>query len=108
MQEQFPIQPSSDTPVSQALGLMREQVKGLSGSLVISTLLATLAGIFLVKAVLSWAFGGRKPKSATADHKSKKESAEKSHRVSASNRGNKKDNSEDRKLDSERSPRKRK
>ncbi|XP_056603896.1 lipase maturation factor 2b [Triplophysa dalaica] len=108
LKEEFPIQPSSDTPVSQALGLMREQVKGLSGSLVISTLLATLAGIFLVKAVLSWAFGGRKPKSATADHKSKKESAEKSHGVSASSRGNKKDNSEDRKLDSERSPRKRK
>ncbi|KAI7791978.1 lipase maturation factor 2b [Triplophysa rosa] len=110
LKEEFPVQPSSDTPVSQALGLMRGQVKGLSGSLVLSTLLATVAGIFLVKAVLSWAFGGRKPKSATADHKTKRpaESTEKSHGASASNRGNKKDNSEDRKLDSEKSPRKRK
>lgn len=110
LEEKFPLQPSSDTPVSQALSLMRGQVKGLSGSLVLSTLLATLAGIFLVKAVLSWALGGRKPKSATADHKTKKsaESTEKSYGASASNRGNKKDNSEDKKLDSERSPRKRK
>lgn len=89
---------------------MRGHVKGLSGALVLSTLLATVAGIFLVKAILSWALGGRKPRSATADHKTKKpsDSTEKSHGASSSNRGNKKDNSEDRKVDADRSPRKRK
>nr|XP_055047173.1 lipase maturation factor 2-like [Misgurnus anguillicaudatus] len=109
LKEKFPVQPSSDTPVSQALSLMRDQVKGLSGALVLSTLLATVAGIFLVKAVLSWALGGRKPRSATADQKSKKpsDSTEKTHGASSSNRGNKKDNSEDRKGDTDKSPRKR-
>lgn len=107
VQESFPVQPSSDTPVSQALSLMRGQMKGLSGSLVLSTLLATLAGIFFIKAILSRAVRGRKPKSATADHKTKK-SAESTGKSHGANRGNKKDNSEDKKVDSERSPRKRK
>lgn len=112
VQEKFPVQPISDTPVSQVLSLIRGHVKGLSGSLVLSTLLATLVGIFLIKAVFSWALGGKKPRPASADHKTKKskepsETAEKSHAASTSNRGGKKD-SEERRVESERSPRKRK
>ncbi|XP_039523637.1 lipase maturation factor 2b [Pimephales promelas] len=110
LKEKFPNQPSSDTPVCQILSQIRGHVKGLSGSLVLSTLLATLVGIFLVKAVFSWALGGKKPRPASADHKTKKakEPAEKSHATaSLSNRGGKKD-SEERKVESEKSPRKRK
>lgn len=111
VQEKFPVQPGSDTPVSQVLSLIRGHVKGLSGSLVLSTLLATLAGIFLIKAILSWALGNRKPRPASADHKPKKakepsEMAEKSQAPATSNRGSKKDSNE--KKDTDRSPRKRK
>lgn len=111
-QEKFPKQPSSDTPVCQILSHIRGHVKGLSGSLVLSTLLATLVGIFLIKAVFSWASGGNKPRPASVDHKTKKpkepsETVEKSHAASLSTRGGKKD-SEERKVDSEKSPRKRK
>uniref|UniRef100_A0A671T045 Lipase maturation factor n=1 Tax=Sinocyclocheilus anshuiensis TaxID=1608454 RepID=A0A671T045_9TELE len=111
LKEKFPVQPGSDTPVSQVLSLIRGHVKGLSGSLVLSTLLATLAGIFLIKAVFSWALGSRKPRPASADHKPRKpkepsEMAEKSQAPATSNRGSKKDSNE--KKDSERSPRKKK
>ncbi|XP_016390791.1 lipase maturation factor 2-like [Sinocyclocheilus rhinocerous] len=107
----FPAQTGSDTPVSQALSLIRDHVKGLSGSLLLSTLLATLAGIFLLKAVFSWVLGGPKPRPASADHKTRKpkepsETAEKSQAAAPSNRGGKKDSNE--KKDSDRSPRKRK
>ncbi|XDV24567.1 hypothetical protein PO909_028700 [Leuciscus waleckii] len=112
LKEKFPKQPSSDTPVCQILSHIRGQVKGLSGSLVLSTLLATLVGIFLIKAVFSWASGGRKPRPASVDHKTKKtkepsETVEKSPAASLSTRGGKKD-SDERKVDSEKSPRKRK
>ncbi|XP_042605316.1 lipase maturation factor 2-like [Cyprinus carpio] len=111
LKEKFPVQPGSDTPVSQVLSLIRGHVKGLSGSLVLSTLLATLAGIFLIKAILSWALGNRKPRPASADHKPKKpkepsEMTEKSQAPATSNRGSKKDSNE--KKDTDRSPRKRK
>uniref|UniRef100_A0A673NIY5 Lipase maturation factor n=1 Tax=Sinocyclocheilus rhinocerous TaxID=307959 RepID=A0A673NIY5_9TELE len=91
--------------------LIRDHVKGLSGSLLLSTLLATLAGIFLLKAVFSWVLGGPKPRPASADHKTRKpkepsETAEKSQAAAPSNRGGKKDSNE--KKDSDRSPRKRK
>ncbi|XP_051974569.1 lipase maturation factor 2b [Xyrauchen texanus] len=102
LKEKFPVQPSSDTPVSKALSHIRGHLKGLSGPLLLSTLLATLVGIFLIKSTFSWALGGRKPKAATADHKTKKP------REPTSNRGNRKDNTEDMKLDSEKSPRRRK
>ncbi|XP_043093672.1 lipase maturation factor 2b [Puntigrus tetrazona] len=108
LKEKSPGQASSDTPVSQAVSLIREHVKGLSGSLVLSTLLATLAGIFLIKAVL----GSRKPRPAPADHKTRKpkepsQTAEKSQATAPSNRGGKKDSSEKKNSDRE-SPRKRK
>uniref|UniRef100_A0A8C1Y3Z8 Lipase maturation factor n=1 Tax=Cyprinus carpio TaxID=7962 RepID=A0A8C1Y3Z8_CYPCA len=111
LKEKFPVQPGSDTPLSQVLSLIRGHVKGLSGSLVLSTLLATLAGIFLIKAILSWALGNRKPRPASANHKPKKpkepsEMAEKSQAPATSNRGSKKDSNE--KKDTDRSPRKRK
>uniref|UniRef100_A0A8C2HWG7 Lipase maturation factor n=1 Tax=Cyprinus carpio TaxID=7962 RepID=A0A8C2HWG7_CYPCA len=111
LKEKFPVQPGSDTPLSQVLSLIRGHVKGLSGSLALSTLLATLAGIFLIKAILSWALGNRKPRPASADHKPKKpkepsEMAEKSQAPATSNRGSKKDSNE--KKDTDRSPRKRK
>ncbi|XP_051547301.1 lipase maturation factor 2-like [Myxocyprinus asiaticus] len=104
--EKFPVQPSSDTPVSQVLSHIRGHLKGFSGPLLLSTLLATLASIFLVKAAFSCALGGRKPKSATADHKTKK--SKEPSEPSTSNRYNRKDNTEGRKLDSEKSPRRRK
>ncbi|XP_067284168.1 lipase maturation factor 2b [Pseudorasbora parva] len=112
LKEKLPLQPSSDTPVSQVLSLIRGHVKGLSGSLLLSSLLATLVCIFIIKAVFSWALGGKKPRPALADHKTKKtrepsETAEKSHAPSLSARGGKKD-SEERRAESERSPRKRK
>uniref|UniRef100_A0A672NRF3 Lipase maturation factor n=1 Tax=Sinocyclocheilus grahami TaxID=75366 RepID=A0A672NRF3_SINGR len=111
LKEKFPAQTGSDTPVSQALSLIRDHVKGLSGSLLLSTLLATVAGIFLLKAVFSWVSGGPKPRPALADHKTRKpkepsETAEKSQVAAPSNRGGKKDSNE--KKDSDRSPRKRK
>ncbi len=111
VQEKVPARPDSDTPVSQAVSLIRDHVKGLSGSLLLSSLLATLAGLFLVKAIFSWVLGGRKPRPASADHKTRKskepsETAEKSQAAAPSNRGGKKDSSE--KKDSQSSPRKRK
>lgn len=111
LKEKVPARPDSDTPVSQAVSLIRDHVKGLSGSLLLSTLLATLAGLFLVKAIFSWLLGGRKPRPASADHKTRKskepsETAEKSQAAAPSNRGGKKDSSE--KKDSQSSPRKRK
>ncbi|XP_026065809.1 lipase maturation factor 2-like [Carassius auratus] len=111
LKEKSPVQPVSDMPVSQVLSLIRGHVKGFSGSFVLSALLATLASIFLIKAVFSWASGSRKPRPASADHKPKKpkepsEMVEKSQAPAASNRGSKKDSNE--KKDSDRSPRKRK
>lgn len=111
VQEKFPARPDSDTPVSQAVSLIRDHVKGLSGSVLLSTLLATLAGLFLIKAIFSWVLGGRKPRPASADHKTRRskepsETAEKSQAAAPSNRGGKKDSSEKKDLQS--SPRKRK
>ncbi|XP_051976735.1 lipase maturation factor 2-like [Xyrauchen texanus] len=104
--EKFPVQPRLDTPVSQVLSHIRSHLKGFSGPLLLSTLLATLASIFLVKSAFSWALGGRKPISATADHKTKK--PKEPSEPSTSNRYNRKDNTEGRKLDTEKSPRRRK
>ncbi|KAI4884343.1 hypothetical protein NFI96_015521 [Prochilodus magdalenae] len=110
LKENLPVQPSSDTPVAQALGVLRGQLKGLSGPLVLLTLFATVASILLLKALFSrpHTHKGPKPKS---EHKSKKpkeasKAAEKSR--APPSQGGKKDNSEERKQDSDRSPRKRK
>ncbi|XP_072529060.1 lipase maturation factor 2b [Salminus brasiliensis] len=114
LKEKFPVQPSSDTPVSQALSVLRGQVRGISGPLVLLTLFATVASILLLKALFSRTHTPKGPRSkpAASEHKSKKpkEAAEASEKSRAShNRGGKKDNSEERKLDSsDRSPRKRK
>lgn len=110
VQEKVPARPVSDTPVSQAVSFIRDHVKGLSGSLLLLTLLATLAGIFLIKAIFSWVLGGRKPRPASADHKTRKakepsETAEKSQAAAPSNRGGKDSNE---KKDLQKSPRKRK
>ncbi len=91
VQEKVPARPVSDTPLSQAVSFIRDHVKGLSGSLLLLTLLATLAGIFLIKAIFSWVLGGRKPRPASADHKTRKakepsETAEKSQAAAPSNR----------------------
>lgn len=112
LKKKFPVQPASDSPLSQTLILIRDPIRHLSGALVMSSLIATVAGIFLIKAVFSRFTGGQKPRSALADHRNKKpkepsETAEKSHTASASTRPGKKDSNE-RKVDSDRSPRKRK
>ncbi|XP_017554407.1 lipase maturation factor 2b isoform X1 [Pygocentrus nattereri] len=108
LKEKYPVQSSPDTPVSQALGLLRGHVRGLSGPLVLLTLFATVASILLLKALFSRPRHpkGPKPKS-TSEHRNKKpreahEGSEKSR--APPNRGGKKDNSEERKQDSDRSP----
>ncbi|TRY94831.1 hypothetical protein DNTS_021350 [Danionella cerebrum] len=108
LKEKSPLQPVLETSVSQALSLIRNPIKGLSGALVIWTLFASLASIVLLKVVFSSCTGRQKSRSTAAEHKHRKakepcEAAEKS----ASNRAAKKDSSE-RKVDSDKSPRKRK
>lgn len=113
LKEDFPVQPVSDTPLSQALSLLQSRAKGLSGHLLTSSLFATVVSVLLIKALFSRTRStkGTKPRSAVPEQKSKKprdhtEPSEKSR--GASSRGGRKENSEERKLDSDKSPRKRK
>ncbi|XP_062851022.1 lipase maturation factor 2b [Trichomycterus rosablanca] len=112
LKKTFPVQPSSDTQLSQALSVLQGHAKGLSGPMLILSLLAAVASILLLKVLFSWTGSskGTKPKTVSSEQKRKPKAAAdasgKSH--AASSRGGKKDNSEERKLDSDRSPRKRK
>ncbi|KAG9280225.1 lipase maturation factor 2 [Astyanax mexicanus] len=114
LKEKFPVQPISDSPVTQALSVLRGQVRGICGPLVLLTLFATVATILLLKSLFSRTHTskGPKPRPSSSEHKSKKpkeapEASEKNR--PAPSRGGKKDHSEERKLDSsDRSPRKRK
>ncbi|XP_026779548.3 lipase maturation factor 2b [Pangasianodon hypophthalmus] len=113
LKEEFLVQPVSDTPLSQALSVVQGQAKGLSGHVLTSSLFASVASILLIKALFSRTRSTKstKPRPAASEQKSKKsrdhtEPSEKSR--SASSRGGKKENSEERKLDSDKSPRKRK
>ncbi|XP_076861371.1 lipase maturation factor 2b [Brachyhypopomus gauderio] len=113
--KEFPVQPSSDAPLDQALGVLRGHAGGLSGPLLLLTLFTAVVSILLLKALFSGSRKGPKPKSkskpSVAEHKSKKpkeapEASEKSR--GPSSRGGKKEISEERRMDSDRSPRKRK
>ncbi|XP_060759367.1 lipase maturation factor 2b [Neoarius graeffei] len=114
LKEEFPVHRGSDTPLSQALSVLQSQSKGLSGHLLTSSLFATVVSILLIKLLFSRTRStkGTKPRPSASEQKSKKsrehtEPSEKSR--GASSRGGKKENSEDRKLDSsDKSPRKRK
>lgn len=113
LKEVFPVQPSSDTPLSQALNVLQSQTNSLSGPLLTLSLFATVVSILLLKVVFSWTGNTKVTKSrpAPSEQKSKKsrehtEPSEKSR--SASSRGGRKENTEERKLDSDKSPRKRK
>lgn len=94
--------------------MLQSQAKGLSGHLLTSSLFATVVSILLIKALFSRnrSTKGTKPRPAASEQKSKKsrEHTEPSNKSrGASNRGGRKENLEERKLDSsDKSPRKRK
>ncbi|KAK1790365.1 hypothetical protein P4O66_014265 [Electrophorus voltai] len=116
LKEKFPVLPISDTPLAQALSVLRGHARGHSGPLVLLTLFTTVASILLLKDLVSRSRTpkGPKPKSkpATSEHKSKKpreahpEASEKNR--GPSGRGGRKEGLEERRIDSDRSPRKRK
>ncbi|XP_062374397.1 lipase maturation factor 2b [Sardina pilchardus] len=99
LKEKHPILAVSDSPVGQALELVRDQVSPLSGPLVLLALVATVASVCLVKSMI-----GQKAKGVPAEPKGKK--GKEAQPVTEKSKG-KKDNSEERAQDSERSPRKR-
>ncbi|KAL2102246.1 hypothetical protein ACEWY4_001414 [Coilia grayii] len=100
LKEKHPVQPVSDSPVAQALGLVRLHVSPLSGPLVLVALCATVASVCLVRCMM-----GQKPKGPTpAEGKGKK--AKEPQPATEKSKG-KKESYEDRAQDSDRSPRKR-
>ncbi|XP_041707873.1 lipase maturation factor 2-like [Coregonus clupeaformis] len=109
LKEKFPIQPSPDSPLAQALRQVRGHVQTLPGHLVLWSLLSTVATIWLLKTLLSGALGGRKARPTPAEPKAKKakdQPAEK--RGSASSLKAERENFEERKQDADRSFKKRK
>lgn len=109
VQEKFPIQPSPDSPLAQVLRQVRGHVQTLPGHLVLWSLLATVATIWLLKTLLSGILGGRKAKPTPAEPKAKKakdQPAEKS--ASASSLKAERENSEESRRDADKSPKKRK
>ncbi|XP_066524489.1 lipase maturation factor 2b [Hoplias malabaricus] len=103
----FPVQPSPSAPLTQALGLLRGFVRGLSGPLVLSTLFATVVSILLLKAL----FSRTQSAAAASEPRSRKPRAagkapERS-RGSPSRKG-KKEISEEKKPETDKSSRKRK
>uniref|UniRef100_A0A674E449 Lipase maturation factor n=1 Tax=Salmo trutta TaxID=8032 RepID=A0A674E449_SALTR len=109
LKEKFPIQPSPDSPLAQVLRQVRGHVQTLPGHLVLWSLLATVATIWLLKTLLSGVLGGRKAKPTPAEPKSKKakdQPAEKS--ASASSLKAERENSEESRRDADKSPKKRK
>uniref|UniRef100_A0A8C7U6A0 Lipase maturation factor n=1 Tax=Oncorhynchus mykiss TaxID=8022 RepID=A0A8C7U6A0_ONCMY len=109
LKEKFPIQPSPDSPLAQVLRQVRGHVQTLPGHLVLWSLLATVATIWLLKTLLSGVLGGRKAKPTPAEPKAKKakdQSAEKSASASSLKAG--RENSEESRRDADKSPKKRK
>ncbi|XP_014008609.1 lipase maturation factor 2 [Salmo salar] len=109
LKEKFPIQPSPDSPLAQVLRQVRGHVQTLPGHLVLWSLLATVATIWLLKTLLSGILGGRKAKPTPAEPKAKKakdQPAEKS--ASASSLKAERENSEENRRDADKSPKKRK
>uniref|UniRef100_A0A8C7G5Z9 Lipase maturation factor n=1 Tax=Oncorhynchus kisutch TaxID=8019 RepID=A0A8C7G5Z9_ONCKI len=109
LKEKFPIQPSPDSPLAQVLRQVRGHVQTLPGHLVLWSLLATVATIWLLKTLLSGVLGGRKAKPTPAEPKAKKakdQPAEKSASASSLKAG--RENSEESRRDADKSPKKRK
>lgn len=100
LQESHPVQPVSDSPVGQALELVRGHVSPLSGPLVLLALLATVASVCLVKALM-----GQRPRGTPAAPKGKK--AKEPQAAGEKSKG-KKESSEDRAHKADGSPRRRK
>ena len=100
MKEKHPVQPLSGSLVSQALVLVRGHVCTLSGPLVLLALIATVASVCLVRSIM-----GQKGRGAAAPE-AKSRKAKDPQPTAEKNKG-KKESSEDRTQDSDRSPRKR-
>ncbi|KAI5093954.1 lipase maturation factor 2, partial [Silurus meridionalis] len=113
LKEDFPVQPASDTPLSQALNVLQTQTKGLSGHLLTLSLFASVASILFIKALFSRKrrTEGVKTRPAPSEQRSKKSRDHTEHSEKnrgPSGRGGRKENSDERKPDSDKSPRKRK
>ncbi|CDQ89975.1 unnamed protein product [Oncorhynchus mykiss] len=109
LKETFPIQPSPDSPLAQALKQVRGHVQTLPGHLVLWSLLATVATIWLFKTLLSGVLGGRKAKPTPAEPKAKKAKAQPAAKnASASSLKAGRENSEESRRDADKSPKKRK
>ncbi|KAI1882528.1 hypothetical protein AGOR_G00251680 [Albula goreensis] len=115
VKDKGPIRRGQDSPISQALRVVREHVRTLTGPLVIGSLFCTGAAICLLKTLFLGSPGSSRPKPAPAEPRSKRakdppapapEKTERKEENRPSDGG--KENSEDRALDSDRSPRKRK
>ncbi|XP_031438545.1 lipase maturation factor 2-like [Clupea harengus] len=101
LKEKHPAQPLSGSLVSQALVLVRGHVCTLSGPLVLLALIATVASVCLVRSIM-----GQKGRGAAAAPEAKSKKAKDPQPTAEKNKG-KKESSEDRTQDSDRSPRKR-
>uniref|UniRef100_A0A673X4W0 Lipase maturation factor n=1 Tax=Salmo trutta TaxID=8032 RepID=A0A673X4W0_SALTR len=109
LKEKFPIQPSPDSPLAQALRQVRDHVQTLPGHLVLWSLLATVATIWLLKTLLSGVLGGRKAKPTPAEPKAKKAKDQPAAKnASASSLKAERENSEESRRDADKSPKKRK
>uniref|UniRef100_A0A8C8LLF4 Lipase maturation factor n=1 Tax=Oncorhynchus tshawytscha TaxID=74940 RepID=A0A8C8LLF4_ONCTS len=109
LKETFPIQPSPDSPLAQALKQVRGHVQTLPGHLVLWSLLATVATIWLFKTLLSGVLGGRKAKPTPAEPKAKKAKAQPAAKnASASSLKAGRENSEESRREADKSPKKRK
>uniref|UniRef100_A0A8C7F9H0 Lipase maturation factor n=1 Tax=Oncorhynchus kisutch TaxID=8019 RepID=A0A8C7F9H0_ONCKI len=109
LKETFPIQPSPDSPLAQALKQVRGHVQTLPDHLVLWSLLATVATIWLFKTLLSGVLGGRKAKPTPAEPKAKKAKAQPAAKnASASSLKAGRETSEESRRDADKSPKKRK
>ncbi|KAJ8249826.1 hypothetical protein COCON_G00230420 [Conger conger] len=112
MKDAGPVGRGPEGPLPQALGLVREQLHGLSAPLVLWSLFSTGAAICLLKLLFSGSSGagGGKPKPAPAaepKRRAKDPPATAAQKKEPREEGGK-ENSEERAADSDRSPRKRK
>nr|XP_023832170.1 lipase maturation factor 2 [Salvelinus alpinus] len=109
LKEKFPIQPSPDSSLAQALKQVRGHVQTLPGHLVLWSLLATVATIWLFKTLLSGVLRGRKAKPTLAEPKAKKAKVQTAAKnASASSLKAERENSEESRRDADKSTKKRK
>ncbi|XP_036376309.1 lipase maturation factor 2a [Megalops cyprinoides] len=105
---------AADTALPRALRQVREGVRGLPAPLLLGSLFSTGAAICLLKVLFSGTPAGSRPKPAPAEPKSRKPkeesppAPEKEPKEECKPSEGERENSEERALDSDRSPRKRK